>query len=222
MLARLAACIVSFGLLSTAAGSAPAPEPAPSVPSAPVAEPVADPVAIRMPMRALPDRAQVKKALAKRRAKNLAAFRAYRKGGVYPHNTYRVGPLNIWRDAANHLCAAATMIDKDGKHDLVKTTGDTNNNIRLMNVIEGPLLDWILTSGFTIEEIDRIQLPDSMPEQWSRNTEEDYRRMDAQLAVNYAKTDKYLVAHVKAGLERATDRVMHAPELAWALVDGTL
>jgi hypothetical protein len=175
-----------------------------------------------MPMRALPDRAEVKKALAKRRAKNLAAFRAYRKGGVYPHNTYRVGPLNIWRDDAGHLCAAATMIFKDDKVDLVKTTGDTNNNIRLMNVTEGPLLDWIMTSGFTIEEIDRIQLPDSMPEQWSRNTEEDYRREDAKLAVGYAKTDKYLVAHAKAGLDRALDRVMHRPELAWALVDGTL
>jgi hypothetical protein len=213
MLARLAACIVSFGLLSTAAGSANAPQPVPVVPTV---------VEARMPMRALPDRADVKKALAKRRAKNLAAFRAYRKAGIYPHNTYRVGPLNIWRDEAGHLCAAATMIFKDGKVDLVKTTGDTNNNIRLMNVTEGPLLDWIMTSGFTIEEIDRIQLPDSMPEQWNRNTEEDYRREDAKLAVNYAKTDKYLVAHAKAGLDRALDRVMHKPELAWALVDGTI
>lgn len=213
MLARLAACIVSFGLLSTAAGSANAPQPVPAVPTV---------VEARMPMRALPDRAEVKKALAKRRAKNLASFRAYRKGGVYPHNTYRSGPLNIWMDAAGHLCAAATMIDKDGKHALVEKTAETNNNIRLMNVIDGPLLDWILTSGFTIEEIDRIQLPDSMPEQWSRNTEEDYRREDQKLAVGYAKTDKYLVAHAKAGLERAVDRVMHKPELAWALVDGTL
>lgn len=57
------------------------------------------------------------------------------------------------------ICAAATMIDKDGQHDLVAATAKSNNFIRLQNITEGPLLDWILTSGFTIEEIDRIQEP---------------------------------------------------------------
>ena len=41
---------------------------------------------------------------------------AYRKAGVYPHNFVRSGPLNVWMDSEGHLCAAATMIDKDGKH----------------------------------------------------------------------------------------------------------
>jgi hypothetical protein len=58
-----------------------------------------------------------------------------------------------------------------------------------------------------------------MPE---RNTEEDYRREDQKLAAAYAKTDRYLVAHAKAGLDIAVERLMSKPELATRLVDGTL
>src|SRR5512139_657623 len=151
MLTRLAACFVSFGLLGGVAG-------AHGFAKAPIEE-VATEARVALPMRVAPDRAAVKKALEKRRAKNLAAFRAYRKAGVYPHNTVRPGPLNVWIDTDGHLCAAATMIAKDGKLKLVEETGKTNNQIRLLNVTEGALLDWMLTSGFTLEEIDRIQAP---------------------------------------------------------------
>jgi hypothetical protein len=173
-----------------------------------------------MPMRAPPERADVQKALQKRRAKNLAAFRAYRKGGVYPHNTWRTGPLNVWRDAAGHLCAAATMIAKDGKSDLVTTTADADNFIRLQNVTEGPLLDWIMTSGFTIEEIDRIQAPAVWPDEIV--SPEVMKREDARLAASYKATDAWLAARTKAGLDIAVNRLMKNPWLAHALVDGTI
>src|SRR5215468_1881850 len=100
----------------------------------------------RMPVPMV-DRVAVEKALIARRAHNIAAFRAYMNAGIYPHNTVRPGPLNVWRDDDGRLCAAATMIDRDGKHALVQTTADTNNNVRLLDVTTGPLLDWILTSG---------------------------------------------------------------------------
>jgi hypothetical protein len=205
MLSRLSACFLAFGLVGSAAGSAPAPTPV---------------VEARMPMRAPPERADVQKALQKRRAKNLAAFRAYRKGGVYPHNTWRTGPLNVWQDASGHLCAAATMISKDGKSDLVTKTAEKDNFIRLQNVTEGPLLDWIMTSGFTIEEIDRIQAPAVFPDEMV--TPEVAKAEDARLAKSYAATDTWLAARTKAGLDTAADRLMKNPWLAHALVDGTL
>jgi hypothetical protein len=169
-----------------------------------------------------PSRAAVRAALAKRRAHNLASFRAYRRGGVYPHNTYRTGSLNVWRDADGHLCAAATMIDKDGLHELVQATASSNNYIRLLDVTDGALMDWILTSGFTNEEIDRIQAPMVEPPEVQRVRMRQQREWqlaeDAKLRKGYAATDAWLVRHAKAGLDEATDRLMEHPELAAKLV----
>ncbi len=164
-----------------------------------------------------PGRAAVKAALAHRRAHNLASLHTYVTTGVYPHNTYRTGPLNVWRDARGHLCAAATMIALDGKSELVAQTGDTNVNIRLLDVTAGPLLDWMLTSGLTIEEIDRIQAPGFMPDQ---PTEVSYRNEDAKLRVDYGKTEAYLKQRAAADLDEATTRLMAHPDLARALVNG--
>jgi hypothetical protein len=211
MFTRLAACVLSVGLLTNAAvahGFAQAPDHATEV------------AARRVPAV---DRAQVKQALAKRRAHNLASFRAYRKAGVYPHNFVRPGPLNVWIDPEGHLCAAATMISKDGKHDLVIDIGQTDNQIRLLNVTGGALLDWMLTSGFTIEEIDRIQMP-GFGQEWPRRPLEapDWTAEDARLRRAYAATDAWLVKHAKSGLDKAVDRLMQHPQLARKLVDGTL
>ena len=209
MLTRLAACFLSVGLLGNVATSqAHASANAPAHIMLP-------------PEHVTPSRADVKKALEKRRAKNLAAFRAYRKAGVYPHNWVRFGPLNVWVDRDGHLCAAATMIAKDGKQELVDETGKANNQIRLMNVTEGPLLDWIMTSGFTIEEIDRIQAPMVGPEE-GPIVEPNWTAEDARLRTEYARTDAWLVKHAKSGLDRAVDRLMKKPELARRLVDDTV
>jgi len=204
MLTRFAACFLSLGLLGSAAAAHEQPAP------------VASMVQIEV------NRSAVRAALEKRRAKNLKAFRAYLNRGVYPRNTVRVGPLNVWIDRYGHLCAAATMIDKDGKHDLVEDVAKRDLFLRLMNVTEGPLLDWILTSGFTIEEIDRIQAPmvgdydDLLGNRPVRISETERLRAD------YTRTDAWLVKRAKAALDLATDRLMHDPALARRLVDGTL
>jgi hypothetical protein len=209
---RLAASFLALALLAPAASADFAQPPAAS---GEVAPPTSDrPVAL--------SRDAVRAALAKRRAHNLAAFRAYRRGGVYPHNTYRTGSLNVWRDADGHLCAAATMIDRDGQHDLVTKTAESNNYIRLLDVTDGPLMDWILTSGFTNEEIDRIQAPMVEPPEVQRERMRQQRAWqlaeDAKLRRGYAATDAWLVRHAKAGLDDATDRLMEHPELAVQLV----
>jgi hypothetical protein len=163
----------------------------------------------------MPTRADVRAALAKRRAHNLAAFHAYWTLGVYPHNSYRVGPLNVWRDENGHFCAAATMIDKDGQHELAEQTATTNNNLRLLDVTTGPLLDWMLTSGLTIEDIDRIQAPAVMPAPIDPQT---LAIEDAKLKKGYIATEAYLKKHAAEDLEIATTRLMEHPDLAWALV----
>jgi hypothetical protein len=163
----------------------------------------------------MPSRAEVRAALAKRRAHNVAAFHAYWTAGVYPHNSYRVGPLNVWRDENGHFCAAATMIDKDGQHELAEQTGNTNVNIRLLDVTSGPLLDWMLTSGLTIEDIDMIQAPAIMPQRVDAQT---LAVEDAKLKKGYIATEKYLAKHAAEDLDIATTRLMDHPDLARALV----
>jgi len=179
-----------------------------------------------MPHRAL-DRDTVRAALIRARAANLAAFRAYEKRGMFPSNTFSDDKLNVWRDAAGHLCAAATIIDASGQHDLVIRVAEQTNFIRLADVKQGPLMDWILTSGFTQDEIAAIQEP-FMPVAEPRRNSEDPMLVDARLRATenarlrakYAAVDKMIVANRKRSIELAVDRLMKRPQLAWQLVGG--
>jgi hypothetical protein len=209
MLTKIAALALVFSTAAASAGGFARPPHATPVPITEALE--------RPPVAELPSRAAVKAALAKRRAHNLAAFHAYWSAGVYPHNTYRVGPLNVWRDDSGHFCAAATMIDKDGQHELAEKTGNANPYIRLLDTTEGPLLDWMMTSGLTIEEIDRIQAPMIEPPMVDAQT---LAAEDAKLKKGYIATEAFLKKHANEDLELATTRLMHYPALASALVQA--
>ena len=202
MFARLAAALLTCSISLTAAASGFAAPP-----------PAATEAAVNA--------ADVRAALARRRVHNVAAFHAYASAGIYPHNFVRPGPLNVWRDAEGHLCAAATMIDSDGKHELVGDIASSDNHIRLLDVTDGPLMSWMLTSGLTIEEIDRIQKPAPMPNPSALKP--DWRKdADQTLATSYRETEQFLAQHQKAGLDDATDRLMANPELARQLLAQTL
>jgi hypothetical protein len=83
-------------------------------------------------------------------------------------------------------------------------------------------MDWILTSGLTNEEIDRIQAPMIEPPEVQRHQQQQWQLAeDARLRKEYAATDAWLVRHQKTGLEAAADRLMAHPELAEKLVDGS-
>jgi hypothetical protein len=177
------------------------------------------------PARVL-SRANVRAALARARAANLAAFRVYQKKGVFPSNTYQPGKLNVWLDEFGHLCAAATIIKMSGKDALVDQVAEQNNFIRLADVKQGPVMDWILTSGFTQAEIAMIQEP------FMRVTDEPVaepsapmlvdaklrKQEDARLRATYKKVDATIVKAQRKSLDAATDRLMKNPKLAWQLL----
>ena len=168
---------------------------------------------------AAPDRAAVRAALARARAHNLAAFRAYVKRGTYPSNTFSEGRLNVWSDAEGHLCAAATIINLSGQHDLVKRVAEQTNFIRLGDVKQGPLMDWILASGFTQAEIAAIQEPFSPVTKPSRRIDANLRTAeDARLRARYAEVDRQLVRGEQTSLDLATDRLLERPQLARVLL----
>jgi hypothetical protein len=172
---------------------------------------------ISLPQRFM-DRDMVRAKLVEMRTANLARFRAYQKAGVFPVNTVRPGKLNVWIDDEGHICAAATIIKMSGLEELVQRTAEQNNFIRLADVKQGPLMDWMLTSGFTQEEIAEIQRPFSFtggerPEQ-PRTTE------TARLTKLYKQITTKLVKNQKASIEIAVSRLMKHPELAWRLLDA--
>jgi len=166
------------------------------------------------------DRAAVHAALARARETNLARFRAYQRRGVFPSNTFDDRKLNVWRDADGHLCAAATIIDASGLHDLVARVAEQTNFIRLADVRQGPLMDWILTSGFTQDEIAAIQEPFLPVEHPGQPTiDQDLRTAEnARLRAKYTAVTRMLLANEKASLDLATDRLMQHRQLAWRVI----
>jgi hypothetical protein len=180
---------------------------------------------MRRPTPQLSDaaRARLKKVLAAHRAKNVGAFRAYARRGVYPHNYINNGALNVWIDNDGHMCAAATMIFRSGAKSLVRQTAKDNNYIRLADVTDGPLMDWILTSGLTHAEVIAIQAPMvGMPN--DRGQEfvpglQDWRiAEDARLRAGYDETLKQLAANKSDSLDAAIDALIWRPDLVAKLI----
>ena len=168
-------------------------------------------------------RAKLRAILAERRAKNVAAFRRYVVAGVYPHN---VNPtpdvdgfgeeLNIWIDNEGHRCAAAQMIWASGAHELVEQQAAADNLIRLANVTDGPLMDWILTSGLTHDEVVLIQRPfrrppPQPPANWRKQA-------DRRLRVKYDGIVRELARGRNASLDAAVDALMARPDLVEAML----
>jgi hypothetical protein len=174
------------------------------------------------------DRVELRRALLEQRKVNLARFHAYRRKTIYPHNTYQPGMLNVWKDADAHLCAVATLVHLDGRDDLVDTLAKDENFVRTADLTKGPLIDWVLTSGFTQEEIVMIQQPSAADVEAEMRAERaEQRRIkrwlareDRRLAKIYKTVERTLETDriADAGLDLATARLIERPELADALL----
>ena len=136
--------------------------------------------------------------------------------------------LNVWKDNDGHLCAVATLLEKAGRDDLVEATAKESNFVRIADLTGGPVMDWVLTSGLTQEEIVMIQQPtqaDIEADEWERKMElrklaRAQRREDNRLEANYVTVEHTLkTARVaEAGLEVAVARLAKRPDLAAALL----
>ncbi|MBA3393772.1 MAG: hypothetical protein H0T89_14080 [Deltaproteobacteria bacterium] len=170
----------------------------------------------------IPDRAAVRAKLAAARAANLAHFRSYQKKGAFPNNTYTSGKLNVWLDDAGNLCAAATIIKLSGQDALVARVAAQDNFIRLADVKHGPLMDWILTSGLTHDEIVAIQEPmmrvtdePSLEPAQPIVVDARLRRLEnRRLIAKYRQVDARIVKQQRRSLDAAVDRLMAKPRLA--------
>jgi hypothetical protein len=135
---------------------------------------------------------------------------------------------NVWIDRDGHLCAVATLMKADGWDAVVEQTGKDNNFVRVAELTSGSLVEWVLTSGFTQEEVVMIQQPSEADvrayEQEQRARERRAARAqlreDNRLAKNYRATEVALeqATMATAGLDLAVERLMQHPQLAAALL----
>jgi hypothetical protein len=222
---------IMFSLIASFSSAAVADRISP--PSTPVssmkfAEPPASDMPVSVSVRL--DRATIRAKLAKNRAANLARFRVYQKKGSFPNNTFTDGKLNVWRDQFGNLCAAATIISLSGEDDLVLNVADTNNFIRLADVTQGPLMDWILTSGLTQAEIAAIQEPmmpitndpvlEPDPGQIVQVNARMRRIEDRRLTAKYKQVDARIVKSKTKSLDAATDLLLANPDLAMKFLNS--
>jgi len=172
-------------------------------PASPLVAPVADVPIARRDVRGL-----LRSQLAERRAINLARFIAYREAGAFPRNHVRRGALNVFIDDEGHICAAANLMARDGLMGLVRATAARNNFLRLADVHDGALYEWMLSSGFTQEEIATIQEPymyiePEIPEEPMFEELEKER-----LQARFRQIEAELRRQTDASLETAVSRLM--------------
>jgi len=105
--------------------------------------------------------------LTARRAQMIDWLRDYYELGEYP--TDAAGkPISVFKDAQGVRCPMAALIYRSGHGDLVDTVAALNNELRLADVKDGPLHDWMAQSGLTIEEIAMVQGAMEIDYSWMR------------------------------------------------------
>jgi len=199
---RLTTLLASLALASSLLGS--------SVPAASAA-----PHVVTSAAKADSMRARVRAKLAERRKVTFERFLAYREARVYPVNMEN-GFQHVWVDNLANLCAAATLISHDWGRDAALAVGHENNQLALASVTEGPLLDWMLTSGMTQAEIVAIQVP-GFQQDGAIRVEEVGRMYGI-----YVDVERQLRGLDKHNLDLAVDALMKRPALAKQFLAGQL
>ena len=88
----------------------------------------------------------------------LRRLAAYRDRGLFPLNEGQsIQPVPIFVDDHDTACAVGQLMRWSGKGDSVSSINQANNFVYAPDVSGGPINEWILGSGLTIEEAALIQ-----------------------------------------------------------------
>lgn len=101
---------------------------------------------------------EILRTLRARRETQIARVEQYRRRGAFPLNLDFAGErVPYFVDARGVACAVANLMIEDGRRADVDAISAANNHVRVMEVSEGPLVEWVLGSGLLQEEAARIQ-----------------------------------------------------------------
>lgn len=167
-------------------------------------------------------RSELRKALAVARTRQIKRLRAYREAGRFPVRKTPFGDLLVHRitgeplfvDAAGNPCAVAYLMQQAGWSDEVAAIATKVPNVHVEEVSSGPIVEWVLRSGLTLDEATLIQ-PDYkvIGARMGRELARDRRRLRA----HFLAVEKQLLANTEVSLDIATVRLLPA-----MLAGGTL
>jgi hypothetical protein len=92
-----------------------------------------------------------------KRARFLDVLHAYTSHGVFPQNNVTDTRTPIFVDDGGRTCAVAHLMWSDGAHDTVRDVVRHENLARVPVMQTESLLAWAAKSGFTVDELARIQ-----------------------------------------------------------------
>jgi hypothetical protein len=88
----------------------------------------------------------------------LRRLAAYRDRGLFPQNEGESSkPVPIFVDQHDTACAVGQLMRWSGRNDGVASIQNDNNFVYVPDAPDGPIREWILESGLTIEEAALIQ-----------------------------------------------------------------
>ena len=117
------------------------------------------------------------------------------------------GPGNFILDDRGKPCPLASIIIESGRRDLVYEAARTNNNVKIVDLHDGPVLDWILSSGLTQEECVLIQRPSKSGEAAAPIVR---RQESERLAAQLSEVEQTLRASTERSLNVALKRLQSA------------
>jgi hypothetical protein len=117
------------------------------------------------------------------------------------------GPGHFILDARGKPCPLASIIERSGRGDLVEEAARKNNNVKVVDLRDGPILEWILQSGLTQEECVLIQRPSLSGEDISRAKREEQRK---RLREDLARVERTLRESTENSLTISVKRMMAA------------
>ncbi|MEM7313314.1 MAG: hypothetical protein AAF497_09205 [Planctomycetota bacterium] len=104
------------------------------------------------------DRHAVRQHLARKRKTMLSTLRAYAARGRFPVNRgHSQTAVPIFVDDSGTHCAVGYLMHCSGADAKVREIVEANNLVVVPDVVDGPLVDWILDSGLTQAEAAMIQ-----------------------------------------------------------------
>lgn len=140
--------------------------------------------------------------LAQRREVQVERLAAYAARGRFPRNADFPGRLvPYFVDASGTACAVGHLMQVDGQRPLVAAVSAATNHVRIGEIQEGPVLDWILHSGLTQAECAFIQPSYACIEDYRQHS--DWQKEIDRLQRHFAAVQQRLRAESQVALGEA-------------------
>jgi len=153
------------------------------------------------------------------RLQRIADLEAYAAAEKFPINRTSVEFTPVFVDEQDTPCAVGHLMRCSGAHNLVDQIALNNNLVRLHEITEGPVVDWMLHSGLTKEECELIQ--PSYRDDWDHNPP-DYGAPTPRPRVDHGKgiAQRFIRDHLESTARLLRKNTAASLQVAMARLGG--